>query len=243
LHLHLIVEFEKMNAFKQTLNRAKQTVEEKFGDAAKTEFDPETQRLLQLAADVKSHTECILSAVQIYLQPDPAIRILPGLTQEGTNKPEQLSLEMNALGNKLGASHNYGSAMLAGADAFNTIGRSEREFLSASQTAYVVPLKRFLQEEIKLLDQERQTLSNRRLDMDALKNKVKSNAQVPASTQQELDKAQKAFDEQVEKVKSAVHKIEEQLPELRKHLKNLVEKQLEHANNVQKALNELHKKL
>lgn len=38
-----------MNALKQTLNRAKQTVEEKFGDAVKTEYDAETQRLLQLA--------------------------------------------------------------------------------------------------------------------------------------------------------------------------------------------------
>jgi len=103
-----------MNALKQTLNRAKQTVEEKFGDAVKTEFDAETQRLLQLADDLKSHTERILNAVQVYVQPDPAIRILPGLTQEGLNKPEQLGHELTALGNKLGASHNYGSTMLAG---------------------------------------------------------------------------------------------------------------------------------
>jgi len=232
-----------MNAFKQTLNRAKQTVEEKFGDAVKTEFDVETQRLLQLADDVKSHTEKILSAVQVYLQPDPAIRILPGLTQEGLNKPEQLGQELTALGNKLGASHNYGSAMMAGAEAFNTIGRSERDFLSASQTAYVVPLRRFLQEDIKLLDQERQTLNNRRLDMDALKNKVKGSTNVAAGTQQELEKAEKAFDEQVDKIKGMVHKIEEQLPELRKHFKNLVDKQLEYNTTVQKALNELHKKL
>jgi len=232
-----------MNALKASINRAKQTVEEKFGDAAKTEFDAETQRLFQLADDLKSHSEKILASVQICLQPDPAIRILPGLTQEGLNKPEQLGHEMTALGNKLGASHNYGSAMLAGADAYNAIGRSERDFLSTSQQAYIVPLKRFLQEDMKLLDQERQTLSNRRLDMDALKNKVKSSKEVAASTQQELDKAQKAFDEQIDKVKAMVHKIEEQLPELRKHLKNLVDKQLEHSANVQKALSELQKKL
>jgi len=232
-----------MNAFKQTLNRAKQSVEEKFGDAIKTDFDAETHRLLTLADDLKSHTEKVLSAVQIYLQPDPTIRVLPGLTQEGMNKPEQLGQEMTAFGNKLGGSHNYGSAMLAAADAYNAIGSSERAFLSLSQTAYVVPLKRFLQEDCKLLDQERQTLSNRRLDMDALKNKVKSSKEVNAATQQELDKAQKAFDEQIEKIKGMVHKIEEQLPELRKHLKNLVEKQIEHEATVQKALNELHKKL
>jgi len=232
-----------MNALKQTLNRAKQTVEEKFGDAVKTEFDAETQRLLQLADDLKSHTERILNAVQVYVQPDPAIRILPGLTQEGLNKPEQLGHELTALGNKLGASHNYGSTMLAGAEAFSSIGRSERDFLSASQTVYVIPLRRFLQEDIKILDQERQTLNNRRLDMDALKNKVKANEKPNPTAQQELEKAEKAFDEQLEKVKGLVHKVEEQLPELRKHFKNLVDKQIEYNTNVQKALTELHKKL
>jgi len=232
-----------MNAFKQTLNRAKQTVEEKFGDAVKTDYDPETQRLLQLADDLKLNHESILTAVQIYLQPDPAIRILPGLTKEGTNKPEQLGVEMNALGNKLGASHNYGSALLAGAEAFHSIGRSEREFLAATQADYVVPLKRFLLEDMKLLDQERQVLSNRRLDMDALKTKAKGSAQAATGVQAELDRTQKAFDEQIEKVKGLVHKLEEQLPLLRKQLKVLVEKQLEYTNNVHKALEELNKKL
>jgi len=107
----------------------------------------------------------------------------------------------------------------------------------------VIPLRRFLQEDIKILDQERQTLNSRRLDMDALKNKVKANEKPNPTAQQELEKAEKAFDEQLEKVKGLVHKVEEQLPELRKHFKNLVDKQIEYNTNVQKALTELHKKL
>jgi len=232
-----------MNALKQTLNRAMQTVEEKFGDAVKTEFDAETQRLLQLADDLKQHTERTLTAVQIHLQPDPAVRILPGLTQEGSNKPEAVGQELTALGNKLGASHDYGSALLATADAFNAIGRSERDFLSAAQNAFAVPLKRFLQEDIKALDKERETLNVRRLDMDALKNKVRTSKDPSPQTKQELEKAEKTFNEQMEKVKAAAYKIEQQLPDLRKHLKALVEKYIEYTTNVQKTLSGVNTKL
>lgn len=142
-----------MKALKTTFNRAKQTLDEQLGDAPKTELDPETTRFLQKADDIKTGTQKILAAIEVYLQPDPAIRILPGLTIDGLNKGEVVGQEMSQLGTKLGVNEPYGAAMLASADAFTNLGRLDREFLKSANDVYFVPVRKFIQEDLKALDQ------------------------------------------------------------------------------------------
>jgi endophilin-B len=231
-----------MDMFTKTFDRAKQTVEEKFGDAAKTEFDPELQTLLQKTDDIKMYTEKMVGSLEIFLQPDPAIRILPGLTHEGLNKPEALGAEMGHLGAKLQGSP-YGTALKAGEQAYSKIGASEREFLAAAHQQYMIPVKRFLNEDLKTLENERKLLSNRRLDMDCLKWKAAKNPDNSA-VQQDMEKAQTGFTDQSNVVRELIKtKIEAQMPELQKALKALVAAKLEHMKKCQKLLEDFNKQL
>lgn len=148
-----------MNVLKQTFNRAKQTLEENFGDAVRTEYDADTAKLMQKADDVKEYTEKILSAIEIFLQPDPAVRMLPGLTQEGLNKAETVGQEMTHLAASLGQNQGYGAALLTAGGTFSTVGHHERDFLAAANQIYITPVRRFLQEDLKLLDQVQYTCS------------------------------------------------------------------------------------
>lgn len=142
-----------MKALKTSFNRMQQTVQEQLGDAQKTELDPETTRLLQKADDIKSGTEKILLAIEIYLQPDPAARLLPGLSMDGLNKAENVGQEMTQLGTKLGVSEGYGAAMLSAGDAFTNIGHHDRDYLKAANDSYLAPMRKFIQEDLKTLDQ------------------------------------------------------------------------------------------
>jgi endophilin-B len=231
-----------MKAFKTTLNRAKQTLDEQFGDAQKTELDAETTRLLQKAEDIKVSTEKILAAMEMYLQPDPTVRILPGLSIDALNKGEVVGQEMTQLGTKLGMNEPYGVAMLAAGDAFTNLGRHDREFLKAANDVYVAPMRKFMQEDLKLLDQERKTLNNKRLDMDSLRDKATKAGAAPAA-QQEFAKAQEVFNDQLAKLKGVITKIESRLPELKTYLKELVQRQLEYLNKQQQTLTAVQTKL
>lgn len=160
-----------MNVLKQTINRAKQTVNEQFGTAERTELDPELNRLIQRTEEIKTASERILSAVEAYIQPDPSQRLLPGMMQDGLNKPEAVGQDMSLLGTKLGAEDPYGKVMIRGGESFHKLGQAEREFLQAAQAKFITPMRRFLAEEVKLLEADKRELNNKRLDMDAMKGK------------------------------------------------------------------------
>jgi len=231
-----------MKALKTTLNRAKQTVDEQFGNAQKTELDTETTRLLAKSDDIKVSTEKILAAMEMYLQPDPTIRILPGLSIDGLNKGEVVGQEMTQLGTKLGMNEPYGVAMLSAGEAYTNLGRHEREFLKAANDVYVAPMRKFMQDDLKLLDQERKMLNNKRLDMDSLRDKA-TKAGAPAAAQQEFAKAQEVFNEQLVKLKTVISRVESRLPELKSYLKELVQKHMDYLTKCQQTLSTVHNKL
>lgn len=224
-----------MNVLKQTINRAKQTVTEQLGTAEKTELDPELTRLLHRAEEIKLATEKILSAVEAYIQPDPSQRLLPGMMVDGVNKPEAIGQEMSLLSTKLGAEDPYGKVMIRGGETFHKLGQAEREFIQAAQAKYVTPMRRFLAEEVKLLDGDKRELNNKRLDMDALKGKGHKGAEP------ELKAAEEAFNKSIESVRARVAAIDGKLVELQKFLKDLIEADLELCAKKQQLLGDLKK--
>jgi len=229
-----------MNVFKQSINRVKQSVDEKFGSAERTELDPDLQRLINRAEEIKSSTEKILSDIEAYIQPDPSLRILPNMMMEGLNKPETVGQNMSQLGTKLGTEDSYGKIMIKGGEAFHKMGQVEREFMAAAQTKYVLPVRRFLNEEVKILEQEKKELNNKRLDMDALKPKV---AKGGAPAELEFKAAQEAFNKSVESVRSRLLSVEGKLAEMQKAFKEFIETEIElHAKKTQ-ILNDYKKNL
>jgi len=229
-----------MNVFKQSINRVKQTVDEKFGSVERTELDPDLQRLINRAEEIKSSTEKILSDIEAYIQPDPSLRLLPNMMVDGLNKPETVGQDMSQLGTKLGTEDSYGKVMIKGGEAFHKLGQVEREFMSVAQAKYVLPVRRFLNEEIKILETEKKELNNKRLDMDALKQKV---AKGGAPAEQEYKAAQEAFNKCVESVRNRLHTVEGKLAEIQKALKEYIDAEIElHAKKSQ-ILNDYKKNL
>uniref|UniRef100_A0A914UVF1 BAR domain-containing protein n=1 Tax=Plectus sambesii TaxID=2011161 RepID=A0A914UVF1_9BILA len=241
-----------MDMLKKTFDRAKQTVEEHFGDAAYTEYDAEFQAQLNRADDIRTFVEKSLSAVECYMQPDPAIRLLPELTQEGQNKPEVIAAQMGQFAQSVGGwvgKVNVNANTLIGSlkqaeDTYVQLGKYERQYLAAATDSYVSPVKRFLNEALKALDKERQELKARRLDMDSLKNKLKNKQpeQYPQLVA-EKDKAEQVFNEQKAKVSQMISAVESALPEHLKQLRQLTETQISFMKKSQKALEDLSKKL
>lgn len=78
--------------------------------------------------------------------------------------------------------------------------------------------------------------------MDALKTKAQKTP-TDSAVLGELGKSQVAYDEQISKVKELIRKMELQMPELQKHLKQFIHRYCEHLTKCQQAMNELQKKL
>lgn len=139
-----------MNLLKQNLNRAQQSLTERFGSGEKTELDPELNKKLNRIDDIKNYTQKIFANVEAFVQPDTALRVLPGMVKEGINKPEAVSQEMGHLATKLGSDDPYGKALLRNSEAYNRIGQLERDYLVKVQSKYFTPVKRFLNDEMKV---------------------------------------------------------------------------------------------
>jgi len=226
--VYLIYAYQAIMSFlKKTIDRAKQTVDEKFGSAEKTELDPELQRMLVRADDIRVFTEKILASIEAYVQPDASQRLLPNMMVDGQNKAETIGQEMSTLGTKLGASDAFGKVNAKGGEIYYKIGASEKEFLALCQSKFVLPVKRFLGEEMKALDVERKDLATKRLDMDALKAKAKAASKPDPALEGELAKANEAYFASVANVRTRVSAIDGKLPDLQKHLKEFVEAELE----------------
>lgn len=78
--------------------------------------------------------------------------------------------------------------------------------------------------------------------MDALKVKA-TKADAPPATQTEFAKAEETYNDQLTKLKNVIHRIEAQLPELKKHLKELVARHMDYLGKYQQTLSTLNTKL
>uniref|UniRef100_A0A0R3RGD8 BAR domain-containing protein n=1 Tax=Elaeophora elaphi TaxID=1147741 RepID=A0A0R3RGD8_9BILA len=168
-------------------SRAKQLTEETFLKAEKTELDAHFENLLQRADKTEEHTKRLLSAMESYLQPNPTIRMeevfyekLELRKENRLNNLEQLGQAMNDAGNEFGAGTPYGSALLKVAQAEFKLGAGERDLINSCASNALLPIRRFLEGDMKTIQRERKVLNTKRLDLDAAKSRLRKAKSVEA---------------------------------------------------------------
>ncbi|VDO27230.1 unnamed protein product [Brugia timori] len=225
-------------------NRAKQLTEETFLKAEKTELDAHFENLLQRADKTEEHTKRLLSAMESYLQPNPTVRMeevfyekLELRKESRLNNLEQLAQAMNDAGNEFGAGTPYGSALLKIAQAEFKLGAGERDFINSCATNTLLPVRRFLEGDMKTIQRERKVLNTKRLDLDAAKSRLRKAKSVEAqgnlgssfsSEQAEADLrvVQAEFDKQAEITKLLLEGIQTAHNNHLKCLRDFVESQM-----------------
>lgn len=165
-------------------NRAKQYTDEKLGRAERTELDPHFLMLEKKTDNTKSYTERLVKNTDAVLIPNPAQRAesmffdnVPvdkiGIKNERQTNLEYLSTDMIEAGNEFGAATPYGAALIRVGQTQAKLGESEKVYIRVGHEGMVEPLQRFLDGEMKNISRERKVLENKRLDLDACKNKVR----------------------------------------------------------------------
>ncbi|VIO89044.1 Uncharacterized protein BM_BM3818 [Brugia malayi] len=216
-------------------NRAKQLTEETFLKAEKTELDAHFENLLQRADKTEEHTKRLLSAMESYLQPNPTVRMeevfyekLELRKESRLNNLEQLAQAMNDAGNEFGAGTPYGSALLKIAQAEFKLGAGERDFINSCATNTLLPVRRFLEGDMKTIQRERKVLNTKRLDLDAAKSRLRKAKSVEAQGNAEADLrvVQAEFDKQAEITKLLLEGIQTAHNNHLKCLRDFVESQM-----------------
>merc|ERR1711953_633215 len=164
-------------------SRAKQFTEEKLGRTERTEYEAEFQQLEKKTDLTKSYTEKIKNNTAAVIIPNPTVRAelllydnIPakqlGLKREMMTNHEYLGNDMIEAGNEFGPDTQYGSSLIRVGQAEKRLGELEKEYIKTSNEGLIVPLQSFLDGEMKNVTKDRKVLENKRLDLDASKNKV-----------------------------------------------------------------------
>ncbi len=66
-----------------------------------------------------------------------------------------------------------GSALIRVGQTEQSLGEAEREYIRRGHDAAIAPLQHFLDGEMRNITRERKILENKRLDLDACKNRVR----------------------------------------------------------------------
>ncbi|OUC48527.1 BAR domain protein [Trichinella nativa] len=220
---------------------------EKLGKAEKTELDAYFESLLQRADVTEDQTKNILNCIENYLQPNPTVRMeeffyekLDLKKEQRMNNAELLGVALTNAGNEFGPGTPYGSALLKVGTVQKNIGVAERDFISAAAVNVLTPLKRFIEGDMKTISKERKVLTNKRLDLDACKSRLKKAKSVQSQTamkkgagyelveQAEADMrvAQSEFDKQCEILKLLLEGVQAAHTNHLKCLRDFVEEQL-----------------
>ncbi|KRY90585.1 Endophilin-B1 [Trichinella pseudospiralis] len=228
-------------------SRAVQFTGEKLGKAEKTELDAYFESLLQRADVTEDHTKNILNCIENYLQPNPTVRMeeffyekLDLKKEQRMNNAELLGVALTNAGNEFGPGTPYGSALLKVGTVQRNIGVAERDFISAAAVNVLTPLKRFIEGDMKTISKERKVLTNKRLDLDACKSRLKKAKSVQSQTamkkgagyelveQAEADMrvAQSEFDKQCEILKLLLEGVQAAHTNHLKCLRDFVEEQM-----------------
>ena len=217
-------------------NRAKQLTEETFLKAEKTELDAHFENLLQRADKTEEHTKKLLACLESYLQPNPTLRMEDvfyeklELKKESTrmNNMEHLGQAMLDAGNEFGSNTPYGGALLKVAQTQFKLGAGEREFIATSASNTLLPIRRFLEGDMKTIQKERKILHGKRLDLDAFKSRLKKakTLEAQANAEADLRVAQAEFDKQVEITKLLLEGIQTAHNNQLKNLRDFVEAQM-----------------
>ncbi|XP_016370937.1 endophilin-B1-like isoform X2 [Sinocyclocheilus rhinocerous] len=162
------------------LSRAVQFTEEKFGQAEKTELDAHLETLLSRAESTKHWTEKIMKQTEVLLQPNPNVRMeeflyemLDKKVPMRANNHELLGESMIDSGHEFGPGTAYGSALIKCGETEKLLGSAEKEFIQSSAINFLTPFRNYIEGDFKTISKERKLLQNKRLDLDAAKNKLK----------------------------------------------------------------------
>ncbi|KAI2667457.1 Endophilin-B1 [Labeo rohita] len=162
------------------LSRAVQFTEEKFGQAEKTELDAHLETLLSRVESTKHWTEKIMKQTEVLLQPNPNVRMeeflyemLDKKVPTRANNHELLGESMIDSGHEFGPGTAYGSALIKCGETEKLLGSAEKEFIQSSAINFLTPFRNFIEGDFKTISKERKLLQNKRLDLDAAKNRLK----------------------------------------------------------------------
>ncbi|XP_059419846.1 endophilin-B1-like isoform X1 [Carassius carassius] len=162
------------------LSRAVQFTEEKFGQAEKTELDAHLETLLSRVESTKHWTEKIMKQTEVLLQPNPNVRMeeflyemLDKKVPMRANNHELLGECMIDSGHEFGPGTAYGSALIKCGETEKMLGSAEKELIQSSAMNFLTPFRNFIEGDFKTILKERKLLQNKRLDLDAAKNRLK----------------------------------------------------------------------
>jgi len=264
-----------MDNFKKTLNdastfvsRAVQYTEERLGKSERTELDPHLVMLEKKTENTKNLTEKIKNNATAVLIPNPAARAeslfydnVPvnkiGLKNERLTNLEYLGNDMIEAGNEFGTGTPYGSALIRVGQTEQKLGVIEKDYIRTGNEGLISPLQRFLDGEMKNIMRERKVLENKRLDLDACKNKVRKARSLQDQQQKDgvdpravLDQAenelrlsQAEFDRQAEITKLLMEGLSQSQTNHLRHLKDFVSSQVEYYAQAHLVMQELNREL
>ncbi|XP_037524994.1 endophilin-B1 isoform X3 [Rhipicephalus sanguineus] len=244
--------------------RAVQYTEERLGTSDKTELDAHFETLAQRSDRTKYWTERLVGKTEAVLQPNPNVRVEDYLFEkldkkrDRLNNTELLGQDMIDAGTDFGPGTSYGSALIKVGQAQQKLGQAEREFGRLVHTNFVQPLRRFLDGDMKTILKERRLLENKRLDLDAAKNRLrKAKATDPAASkvnpevlEKEIQQAEKDvrscqsdFDRQAEITRLLLEGISSTHVNHLRCLSDFVEAQMSYYAQCQQYMADLQKEL
>uniref|UniRef100_A0A8D8VMM2 Endophilin-B1 n=1 Tax=Cacopsylla melanoneura TaxID=428564 RepID=A0A8D8VMM2_9HEMI len=244
------------------LSRVVQLTEEKLGTSEKTELDAHFESLAGRADVTKLWTEKMVSDCGAVLIPNPGNRVEDFLFEKiEKKKPSRLSnmeylgIDMTEAGNAFGPGTTYGTALIKVGQYEQKLGTAEREFVNNAHVAFVQPLQKFLDGEMKTIVKERSLLESKRLDLDSCKNRVRkargllgTQANIEAQVkhdeaERDLRIAQSEFDRQAEITKLLLEGVQTSHSSHLRCLHEFVESQVDYYANCHKIMQELKNEL
>jgi len=180
-----------------------------------------------------------------------------GLKNERLTNLEYLGNDMIEAGNEFGTGTPYGSALIRVGQTEQKLGVIEKEYIRTGNEGLIVPLQRFLDGEMKNIMRERKVLENKRLDLDACKNKVRKARSmqdqqvkdgvdpraVLDQAENELRISQAEFDRQAEITKLLMEGLSQSQTNHLRHLKAFVASQVEYYAQAHLVMQELNREL
>jgi endophilin-B len=158
---------------------------------------------------------------------------------------DTLGMMMVEAGNDLSSgTPAYGSALVKCGEAQKNIGTANREFLQTTVNNFLHPLQTFLDGDMKIFQKEKSTLETRRLDLDAVKSKLKR-TKPPGSepVEAELKASQAEFDRQLEVTKKLLDAIETSHVQHQRILQDFIEAQASFFSKAHQYMSDLLKQL
>lgn len=188
---------------------------ERMGKAEPTEFGTDFNDLCQELDKIKTSAETVLSHTIQMLEPNPALRFESAVYRKMgrqernvTNAFVSLGFQMMESGKSFGPETQYGGYLMRSGEVESKIGRSMDKFRDRVKDEFVIPLRTFLNVDIKNALAEKKLANLHRLDLDGAKSKQRqAKGEHLGAAEEELRKAQAVFDAQVEKTKSVINKI------------------------------------